>query len=193
MPDAGTRAAVFLDRDGTIIVDRGYLGDPQQVTLIPRAASALERLRTMGLLLVVITNQSGIARGYYTRADYDRVEAELDRQLAQLGVRLDATYHCPDLPGSDQRTTCRKPAPRLYRTAAATLKIDLGRSFYVGDKCSDVRAAEQFGRTGILVRTGQGLDQEKKLPSAHDAVDDLWTATGLIERQWGASRREMRR
>ena len=179
---ARTRRAVFTDRDGTIIVDRRYVADPAHVSVIPGAPEALLRLREMGFALVTVTNQSGIGRDYYTLDDYERVAAEVDRRLAEAGIVMDGTYFCPDAPGGDPETTCRKPSPVMYRTAAADLGIDTARSYYVGDKRSDVLPAGIFGGTGILVRTGHGTAEEKGLGEGFRVVDDLAAAAGLIER-----------
>lgn len=176
------RRAVFLDRDGTIIEDRQYIADPARVTLIPGAADALLRLRAMGFALVVITNQSGIGRGLYSLADYHRVAAEVARQLAGAGVVADGTFFCPDGPGGDPDTTCRKPSPVMYRRAAADLALETAGSYYVGDKLSDVLPAETLGGTGILVRTGHGRAEEAGLAGHFHVVDDLSAASALIER-----------
>ena len=154
---------MFADRDGTIIEDRHYIADPADVALIPGSAEALIRLRALGFALVVVTNQSGIGRGLYTLADYRRVAAETDRQLAEAGVTTDATYFCTDAPGGDPETTCRKPSPVLYRQAARDLGLVLPGSYFVGDKLSDVLPAATLGGTGILVRTGHGAEAEERM------------------------------
>ena len=183
------RRAVFADRDGTIIEDRHYIADPARVTLIPGATEALLCLREMGFALVVVTNQSGIGRGLYTQADYHRVAAEVARQLAGAGVVMDGTYFCPDGPGGDPDTTCRKPSPVMYRRAAADLDLETAGSYYVGDKYSDVLPARTLGGTGILVRTGHGADEEARVPESIHVVDDLDAAAALIERlESGAGR-----
>ena len=148
------RRAVFADRDGTIIEDRQYVADPADVSLIAGSTEALKRLRRLGFALVTVTNQSGIGRGLYTLGDYERVAAEVDRQLAEAGVVMDGTHFCPDAPGGDPETTCRKPSPVMYAVAANDLGLDTTRSYFVGDKRSDVLPAKAFGGTGILLRTG---------------------------------------
>ncbi len=175
------RRAVFADRDGTIIEDHRYIADPARVTLIPGATDALLRLREMGFALVIVTNQSGIGRGLYTLAEYHRVAAEVERQLAGAGVVMDGTYFCPDEPGGDPDTTCRKPSPVMYRRAATDLGLDTAGSYYVGDKHSDVLPARTLGGTGILVRTGHGAGEEGLVAESFQVVDDLAAAATLIE------------
>lgn len=178
---------MFADRDGTIIEDRHYIADPADVALIPGSPEALIRLSALGFAVVVVTNQSGIGRGLYTIADYRRVAAETDRQLARAGVTVDATYFCTDAPGGHPETTCRKPSPLLYRQAARDLGLTLARSYFVGDKLSDVLPAAALGGTGILVRTGHGAAHEARIAQEGQSAghwlvaDDLAGAAALIE------------
>jgi D-glycero-D-manno-heptose 1,7-bisphosphate phosphatase len=146
----GSRA-VFLDRDGTIIEDAGYLRDPAGVRLLPGAASAIKQLNEHGWRAVVVTNQSGIARGLLTVDEYSATERRVDELLALEGARLDAHYLCPHLFELSGPCECRKPGPLLYRQAAERFGIDLSRSWWVGDRLRDVRAAETFGGRGILI------------------------------------------
>jgi D,D-heptose 1,7-bisphosphate phosphatase len=172
---ASGRPAVFLDRDGTLIRDADYLADPEAVALLPGIVEALGVLREAGHALVVVTNQSGIARGLYTEAAYRRVAARLDELLAAAGVPLDATYHCPHHPDFTGHCPCRKPALGMYRDAARDLGLDLARSWYVGDKASDVLPALATGGRGVLVRTGYGAATESRgeLPDGVAVEDDL--------------------
>lgn len=180
-PPAGLRPAVFLDRDGTLIEDRHYLSEPSDVRLMDGAAQALERLQKAGYLIVLVTNQSGIGRGYFTEEDYRAVHEELCRRLADQGVRLDGAYHCPDAPDAEpEGGTCRKPSPVLYRRAERELGLDLRRSWFVGDKVSDVEAAALLGGRGVLVRTGYGVAESAGIPPGCAIVDDLAAAAGLI-------------
>lgn len=186
--EGGGRRAVFADRDGTIIEDRNYIADPAEVALISGSAHALDRLRAMGFALIVVTNQSGIGRGLYTVADYRRVAARTERQLKRAGVVVDSTYFCPDSPGGDPETTCRKPSTVMYRRAARELGLKLAGSYFVGDKLSDVLPARLLGGTGILVRTGHGTVEEERASAEGDlsgglrVVEDLAAAAELIER-----------
>ena len=178
--------AVFLDRDGTLIEDKDYLADPGGVELVPGAAGAVRAFQDLGFLVVLVTNQSGIGRGYFTVEDYQAVHAELVEQLARAGVALDGAYYCPDAPGGEPGHTCRKPALAMYETASAELGIETTRSYYVGDKASDVAPAEELGGVGILVRTGQGRQSEGEVGEIHHVVDDLPAALALIEGLEGA-------
>ena len=172
------RRAAFLDRDGTIMVERGFLADPTGVELIAGAAGALRALRDAGYALVVVTNQSGIARGYYGLQDFRAVQARLEELLAEEGIRLDGVYLCPHHPDFGEPCDCRKPRTGLYRQAADELGLDLAHSLFIGDRLSDVQAAHQLGGTGILLRTGYGDAIAADLPpgganSALTVLDSL--------------------
>jgi histidinol-phosphate phosphatase family protein len=143
---------VFVDRDGTLIEDRHYLADPRDVRLLPGVATALGRLRAAGFAIVVVTNQSGIARGLLTRAQYDAVHERLAALLHETGVDLDGTYMCPHHPEITGACDCRKPAPGLFRLAAKELGLDLQRSVLVGDRWRDVAAAKELGARAFLIR-----------------------------------------
>ena len=148
--------AVFLDRDGTLMRDVDYCGDPGKVEVYPAAAPALRRLKENGYKLVLITNQSGIGRGYFTEDQYRIVETEFLRQLGD-GL-IDASYHCPDLPTST--SIRRKPGPGMVFEAQRDQRLDLRRSFFVGDKASDIGCGQNAGVRTILVQTGYGADQK---------------------------------
>jgi len=149
------RPAIFFDRDGTIIEDRNYIADPSDVVLLPSAADALRRLNAAGVPVVIVTNQSGIARGYYDMAAYDRVRKRMEDLLANSGAHVDATYVCPHHPDFSGPCDCRKPATLLFQRAAKELDLDLGASWYVGDKLRDILPARALGGHGILVPTSQ--------------------------------------
>jgi D-glycero-D-manno-heptose 1,7-bisphosphate phosphatase len=151
-----SRPAVFLDRDGTIIEDVGYPHDPGQIRLLPGAGEAIHRLNASGLLVVVVTNQSGIARGILSEEDYHQTERRLDALLASYGARIDGHYFCPHLPEVSGPCQCRKPGTLLYRQAAQELDLDLGRSWWVGDRMRDVQPAMAFKGRPILVLAGAG-------------------------------------
>lgn len=146
------KPAVFLDRDGTIIRDTAYVRDPDDVELLPGAAAAIRRLNERGLPVIVVTNQSGIARGLLTEQDYERVRMRLDKLLEAEGAHIDASYHCPHHPDFSGPCECRKPGLKLYKQAAADRGLDLGRSFYVGDRRRDVEPVRQTYGQGILIQ-----------------------------------------
>ncbi len=180
------RPAAFIDRDGTIMLEREYLADPDGVEIIPGAFAALAALRAAGFALVIVTNQSGIARGYYSIEDYRAVAARLDALLEDAGVAVDMTRFCPHHPDLGGPCPCRKPGTGMYLDAAEELGLDLARSYYIGDKLTDVTPALELGGRGILVRTGYGHELEASAPQPILAVDDLAAAAELIV---GESRR----
>ena len=141
------RPALFLDRDGTLIEDVGYPRDPGRVRLVPGAAGALARLARRGFALVIVSNQSGVARGLISAAEAEAVHAEVVRRFAAAGVAFDGAYYCYHAP--DEGCPCRKPAPGLLLRAAGELGLDIGRSFMVGDKAIDVAAGEAAGCRGV--------------------------------------------
>ena len=145
------KAAVFLDRDGTIIEDVGYLRDPADIELLPGAALAIGRLNQTDLFVIVVTNQSGIARGLLTTQQYRATQERLDQLLGLEGAGIDAHFFCPHYPELSGPCECRKPGPLLYRQAAERFGIDLSRSWWVGDRLRDVLPAKTFGGRGILV------------------------------------------
>jgi D-glycero-D-manno-heptose 1,7-bisphosphate phosphatase len=167
-------AAVFIDRDGTIIEDAEYCSHPKQVKVFPGVSQALQRLKSKGFKLIVITNQSGIGRGFFTVDEYRSVESEVSRQL---GDRLiDATYFCPDVPG--QHSSHRKPSPGMILQAKQEHQIDLARSFFIGDKEIDVECGRHAGVRTIRVETG--FDRDTADSGADWVVKDLPAATQII-------------
>lgn len=179
------KRAVFLDRDGVITQDPPhYAHKPEQLKLVPGAAEAMRSLNEKGLAVVVITNQSGVARGYYTEEDVAIYNKALEEELLKGNARVDAMYYCPHHPDfGDSKykinCDCRKPNPGLLLLAAKELDIDLERSFVVGDKLSDIMAGKSVGCAAILVLTGHGkeeLDKSKgefdcSVPSIVEAVE----------------------
>ena len=142
-------SAVFLDRDGTIIKDVDYVSRPEQVELIDGAAEAIARINAALVPVVVATNQSGIARGFFSQADYERVDARTKELLAERGARIDATYFCPHKPEDGCR--CRKPGILMFEWARDDLGIDLASALIIGDRMRDIEPAFQFGAQGVLV------------------------------------------
>ena len=145
------RPAAFLDRDGTLIEDRDYLGDPDGVVLLPGVAPALQRLNEAGIAVVVVTNQSGIGRGLITVADYEAVRARLDELLAAEGARIDASYYCPHHPDFTGPCQCRKPQREMYDRAIKDLDLDARHSVFAGDRWRDVAPASYYNARGFLV------------------------------------------
>jgi D-glycero-D-manno-heptose 1,7-bisphosphate phosphatase len=175
------RPFVFLDRDGTLIVEKNYLADPEGVELIPRAAEALRRLRDGGFGLAVITNQSGIGRGYFDAARVDAIHQRVRELLAAQDAQLDAIYLCPHLP--DEGCACRKPSIGMIEDAVRQHTVDLTRSVIIGDKESDIECGRNAGMTAVLVRTGYGGSQETQIGARADFVAaDLAEAADWILR-----------
>ena len=179
------RRAVFLDRDGTINQEVGYLHRVEDFVFIPGAPEAIRLLRGAGFLVVVVTNQAGIARGLYDEAALERLHEHLAVELAAAGTGIDASYFCPHHPrhgvGPYQvDCACRKPLPGMLLQAAADLGIALADSWLVGDKLSDIQAGLAAGCRPVLVRTGYGTATEPSLPAGVTACDDLLAAARLI-------------
>jgi D-glycero-D-manno-heptose 1,7-bisphosphate phosphatase len=175
------RRAVFLDRDGTIIEDVGYLWNPDDARLLPGSADAIRRLNEQGFLVIVATNQSGIARGILSRHEYQQTERRIDALLQDEGAHLDAHYFCPHLPELTGPCDCRKPGVLLYRQAAEQFDIDLPASWWVGDRIRDVLPAETFGASGILVHSRSEVEDENSSRFAH--APNLLGAVDLILNQ----------
>jgi D-glycero-D-manno-heptose 1,7-bisphosphate phosphatase len=182
------RQAVFLDRDGTIIEDVHYLDALDRIALFPWSVDAIRALNAAGLAVVVTTNQSGVARNYFTEAFVRDVHRALDARLAAGGARIDAYYYCPHHPDGAaaayrRSCDCRKPAGGMVADAARDLGVDPARSFVVGDSWHDVGLARTVGARGILVRTGSGAAHERRPPAAITAdvvVDNLAAAASWI-------------
>ncbi|NLI95558.1 MAG: HAD family hydrolase [Synergistaceae bacterium] len=172
-PD-GKNRAVFLDRDGVILEERGYLSNPEEVTLLKGAPEAIRKMAGLGLKVVVVTNQSGIGRGLYSEDDYRKVKERMEVLLAHAGARTDAEYHCPHAPW--EACGCRKPSIGLVLEAAKDLELDLSGSFVVGDKLSDIQMGRGIGARTVLVRSGYGRRTERNTPRIWDAV-----AEGILE------------
>ncbi len=179
--------AVFLDRDGVVIEERDYLRKPEEVRLFPDAGRAMQRLKRAGLSLFLITNQSGVGRGYFTLADVEQVHARLNRLLAKDGVDFTKIYVAPEAP--DQPSRGRKPSPQFLYDARDEFNLDLPNSFIVGDKISDLQAGWNAGvKHSILVRTGYGAQLEREgheLLHRAIIVDDLSAAADWIMQQVG--------
>jgi D-glycero-D-manno-heptose 1,7-bisphosphate phosphatase len=170
------RRAAFLDRDGVINIDNGYVGQVERFRLIPGAAQGLKQLAEAGYLLVVVTNQSGIARGYYSAEDFSVVTRHMTARLAAMGVEIAHVAFCPHPPDGD--CACRKPRPGMILESAATLGIDLARSIMIGDKPSDIAAGRRAG-VGRCYRIAESDDAE-----ADATFPDLLTCACAITSGW---------
>jgi D-glycero-D-manno-heptose 1,7-bisphosphate phosphatase len=172
------RAAVFFDRDGTLMEEANYCGDPAKVKVYPGVPSALRALRQAGFLNLIVSNQSGIGRGLITEEQYRAVQQELLRQIGES--LIDGSYFCPDAP-SDTPSPRRKPAPGMLLEASADFGIELGASYMVGDKADDIECGRRAGAGAILVLTGYGRLQS----AAPDfiAADAAQAAAWILQRR----------
>ena len=177
-------SAAFLDRDGTLIEDTGYVGRPERVVLLPGAAVAVRLLNDANIPVIIVTNQSGVGRGLFTEAVVDAVHLEIGRQLAGHGARVDAFYVCPHEPSVG--CGCRKPAPGLYRRAARDLGIALSEGLFVGDRIRDVAVGISHGALAVLI---YGNEEGAAPPGARTAVD-LEEAVRLALRDTAADSRQ---
>lgn len=183
------RKAVFIDRDGTINKEVNYLHRIEDLEILPGVAEAIKLLNDAGFLVVVPTNQSGIARGYYAVEDMQKINDEISRQLAEKGAHIDAFYFCPHHPGGKVEEfalscDCRKPKPGMFLKAAEDYNIDFAESFSIGDKIRDLEPAVNLGCRGVLVKTGYGEEELKEREnwqfSPDYIADDLLDGAGRI-------------
>jgi D-glycero-D-manno-heptose 1,7-bisphosphate phosphatase len=189
------RPAVFLDRDGTIVREVDYLRSVEELRLLPGAGNAIRHLNEAGLAVVVVSNQSGVARGLLTEADVTRIHDVLRRRLRRYKARLDGIYYCPHHPEGRVvryrlRCRCRKPAPGLLQRAARDLGLDLHRCLAVGDAARDVEAGRRAGCRTVLVRTGYGAESESRWgsdPPPDHVADSLAAAVPWILREAAGS------
>jgi histidinol-phosphate phosphatase family protein len=159
------RAALFIDRDNTIVHDPGYLHEPAKVVLMPHAAAGLARMTAAGWPIIVISNQSGIARGMFGETDYRAVMARIRELLAPHGATLVADYFCPHLPDITGPCDCRKPGTLLFRQAAEEHRLDPARSWYLGDRWRDVAPALALRGTGLLIGAPDGSEDAREAES----------------------------
>jgi D-glycero-D-manno-heptose 1,7-bisphosphate phosphatase len=184
-----TRPAVFLDRDGTIIEDAGYLADPAALRLFPWSAAAIRRFNDAGFAVVVVTNQAGVARGLFQEETIGAVHTALSAALSVAGATIDAYYYCPHHPEGvvdAYRISCgcRKPAPGLVRDAARDLALDVSRSWMVGDKWSDVACGAAAGTRTVLLRAGGGAAQQTSPADAAEVRADAILNNLMEAAEW---------
>ena len=159
--------ACFLDRDGVLIEEVNYLSTPDQIHIFPEAVRALQLLKKNNYKIIVVTNQAGVARGYFNEDSISKIHNEIDRRLKPYNLQIDHYYYCPHHPdGSVEKYTgncnCRKPMPGMILQAVKDCDLDINKSFLIGDKISDLLAAENSGCQGILVETGHGKEHKKE-------------------------------
>lgn len=199
------KIAVFIDRDGTLSEELGYINDVSEYRLLPRTPAAIKLLNDNNLLAVVVTNQAGVARGYFPEERVGQVHARMKELLAESGAKLDGVYYCPHHPTAGEppymmKCDCRKPEPGMIETAAADLDIDISKSYMIGDKFTDVQLAERVGCKGIFVMTGYGRGEWENAPEASRpkpalAAQDLLSAVQWILKDiqaksiWGSAHR----
>lgn len=182
---------VFLDRDGTIIEDTHFISRPDDVRVLPGAAEAIGRINQAGIPVIVVTNQSGIGRGYFGAEEYDRVNERIAADLGKAGARLDAVYHCPHAPDDANPCPCRKPGTALFDAALKEFNIPGSRAAFVGDKVRDVSPALPFGGTGYLLVTPATTAEDvewaereaQTVVSLAEAVDRMLGLTGAAARR----------
>ncbi len=185
-PQAG-RSFVFLDRDGTLLVDVGYGHRSEDYAELPGVVGAVRRLQSANFGVVVVSNQSGIGRGRFGEADLERYDAHFRARFSARGIDFDGIYYCPHEPAAQCR--CRKPSPGLVEQALQEHAIDLRASFVIGDKASDVELAAVVGCHGVLVLTGQGREQRPRVGDDVPVAADLSAAVDcILERSKGRNR-----
>ncbi|MFZ2948794.1 MAG: D-glycero-beta-D-manno-heptose 1,7-bisphosphate 7-phosphatase [Desulfuromonadaceae bacterium] len=178
------KRAVFLDRDGTINIEKEYLYQAVDFEFIPGAAEAIRLLNQAGIMVVVVTNQSGVARGYYTEDDVENLHRHIDRELERRGAHVDVWLYCPHHPAGRGSyalpCNCRKPLPGMLLDAAARHDIDLENSTMIGDKLADIEAGMGAGCRTVLVRTGYGAETEHCVGPLTTICDDLLSAVKCL-------------
>ncbi len=173
------KKCVFLDRDGNINVEKDYLYRIEDFEFEPGALEAIKIFKDLGYLVVVVTNQSGIARGYYSEKDLETLHGYLEEKSLESGGCIDGFYYCPHHPEKGmgeykKECDCRKPGPGMFLEAKKDLNVDFEKSLVIGDKMSDVKAGKDLGMRGILVRTGHGKKEERKAVEGTEVYDSLY-------------------
>jgi D-glycero-D-manno-heptose 1,7-bisphosphate phosphatase len=181
-------AAVFLDRDGTIMEDAHYIKSPDQVRLLPGAATAVKRINDAGALAIVVTNQSGIARGIFTVDDYEAVRGRFEALLAAEGAHIDASYYCPDHPSKGGPCECRKPGTKLFADAIRDWRLDPAKAAYVGDRWRDVVASKKLGGRGIMIMSPMTTAEDRRL-AREDGIETARSLEQAVEMLFGLTER----
>lgn len=180
-----SKMAVFMDRDGTITEELGYLKEPEKLRLIPRSGEAIRLLNKKRILAIVVSNQSGVARGYFTEKTVRETHKRLEELLNEKGAHLDSTYYCPHHPEFGppkyrKDCSCRKPKPGMLEKAAKRFNLDLKKCCIIGDKVEDIKLAHNVGAKGILVLTGYGRRSKSKKIDPNHTAKDLYHAVKWI-------------
>jgi histidinol-phosphate phosphatase family protein len=175
-------SAVFLDRDGTIMEDAHYIKSPEKVRLLPGAAAAVKRINDAGIPVIVITNQSGIARGIFTVEDYEKVRTRFESLLRDEGAHIDASYYCPHLPDDPPVCNCRKPGIQMFEQAIAEHGIDSRNAAYIGDRWRDVVASKKLGGRSIVIESSETTaeDRRRTREDGFETAPDLQTAVARL-------------
>lgn len=184
--NAKGKPAIFLDRDGTINIEKNYLYKIEEWGWISGSIEAIKIFNRLGFLVVVVTNQAGIARGLYKKQDVERLHTWVQGELAKAGARVDAFYICPHHPeyGEIRNCACRKPLPGLFRQAMNDFGIDPSRSYLIGDKQSDIKAADAAGVNPILVLTGYGEQEDMFVSENVPRASDVLEAARILEEKY---------
>jgi histidinol-phosphate phosphatase family protein len=172
--------AVFLDRDGTIMEDAHYIKSPDQVRLIPGAAAAVKRINDAKVPAIVVTNQSGIARGIFTVPDYEAVRRHFESLLEAEGAHIDASYYCPHHPSVTGPCDCRKPGTRMFEDALRDFRLDPANVAYVGDRWRDVSASKKLGGRGIMISSHMTTDEDRRKAKV-DGIETAPTLAAAVE------------
>ena len=172
--------AVFLDRDGTIMEDAHYIKSPDQVRLIPGAAAAVKKINDAKVPAIVITNQSGIARGIFKAEDYEAVRRHFESLLHAEGAHIDASYFCPHHPSVTDPCDCRKPATGMFEDALRDFGLDAANVAYVGDRWRDVVASKKLGGRGIMISSHMTTDEDRRKAQA-DGIEAAPTLAAAVE------------
>lgn len=178
--------AVFLDRDGTIMEDAHYIKSPNQVRLIPGAAAAVKRINDAEVPVIVITNQSGIARGIFKVEDYEAVRRHFESLLQAEGAHIDASYFCPHHPTVTGACDCRKPATGMFEEALRDFELDAANVAYVGDRWRDVVASKKLGGRGIMISSHMTTEEDRRNAKSDgiETATTLATAVGMLFRSY---------
>ena len=173
----GLPAAVFLDRDGTVMEDAHYIKSPDQVRLLPEAAAAVKRINDARVPVIVVTNQSGIGRGIFTVQDYEAVRMRFESLLAEHGAHIDASYYCPHRPDDPPECNCRKPGTLMFEQAIADFQLDAKKVAYIGDRWRDVAVSRKLGGRGIMIESPETSSEDQQ----RAREDGIETAKSLSE------------